>query len=259
MKKSKKNSGWGCFTIILCMLALFSCNSGSQNTQNEDPTTLAASSTKHYQSVSESSYNINLNNTEGISETTEPSKTNKYASDKNTTTEETTSTIIKIEAPPETLSAPEVKNTQTYNTITESASADMVWISQTGLNYHCKKDCGNINSDTVQEISLENAKSQGLDACSNCFSIPDSEAVPSEETTPEPLPEPEPLSEPETESTEEYIPPAENGFSDMVWISATGSKYHSINNCGNMNPNKAKQIPLQEAIDRGMDACSKCH
>ena len=27
----------------------------------------------------------------------------------------------------------------------------------------------------------------------------------------------------------------------MVWLSATGEKYHSINNCGNMNPKKSRQ------------------
>lgn len=44
----------------------------------------------------------------------------------------------------------------------------------------------------------------------------------------------------------------------MVWQSATGSKYHSINNCGRMNPDKATQITLDEAISRGLERCSKC-
>ena len=44
----------------------------------------------------------------------------------------------------------------------------------------------------------------------------------------------------------------------MVWKSATGSKYHSINNCGNMNPNKATQITEEQAINQGLGKCSKC-
>lgn len=44
----------------------------------------------------------------------------------------------------------------------------------------------------------------------------------------------------------------------MVWLSATGSKYHSIPDCGNMNPNNARQVSRSSAEARGYDACSKC-
>ena len=44
----------------------------------------------------------------------------------------------------------------------------------------------------------------------------------------------------------------------MVWQSETGSKYHSINNCGRMNPSKAVQITETEAINKGLGPCSKC-
>ncbi len=44
-----------------------------------------------------------------------------------------------------------------------------------------------------------------------------------------------------------------------VWVSATGSKYHSIPDCGNMNPNKASKITLSEAQSRGLEPCKKCH
>ncbi|MEG1482703.1 ComEC/Rec2 family competence protein [Clostridium sp.] len=43
-----------------------------------------------------------------------------------------------------------------------------------------------------------------------------------------------------------------------VWLSETGSKYHSINNCGRMNPNNATQVSLSEA-QKSYDACSKCN
>lgn len=45
----------------------------------------------------------------------------------------------------------------------------------------------------------------------------------------------------------------------MVWKSATGSKYHSIPNCGKMNPNKAVQITVEQALSQGLEACSKCY
>lgn len=45
----------------------------------------------------------------------------------------------------------------------------------------------------------------------------------------------------------------------MVWLSATGEKYHNKPDCGNMNPNKARQVTLSEAKRRGYGACSKCY
>lgn len=45
----------------------------------------------------------------------------------------------------------------------------------------------------------------------------------------------------------------------MVWISATGSKYHSIPNCGRMNPANAYQMSLSDAQANGYGRCSKCH
>lgn len=44
----------------------------------------------------------------------------------------------------------------------------------------------------------------------------------------------------------------------MVWLSATGEKYHSIPDCGRMNPAKARQVSLTDAQAAGYDACSKC-
>ena len=52
--------------------------------------------------------------------------------------------------------------------------------------------------------------------------------------------------------------PAADSQEEMVWISATGSKYHSIPDCGNMNPDKAYQEPLSQAQAQGYEACKKC-
>ena len=51
-----------------------------------------------------------------------------------------------------------------------------------------------------------------------------------------------------------YLPPG-----TLVWLSATGEKFHEQNNCGNMNPNKARQVTVEEAISRGYEACENCY
>lgn len=43
-----------------------------------------------------------------------------------------------------------------------------------------------------------------------------------------------------------------------VWLSATGSKYHSYDHCGNMNPKKATKVTLEKAKSLGKTACSNC-
>ncbi len=87
------------------------------------------------------------------------------------------------------------------------------------------------------------------------------EETPTEATTTEvPTTEPpieattEPPTEPQTEATTEP-PTLSAGY---CYKTATGSKYHSINNCGNTNPNKTTRITIEEAINLGLDACKKC-
>lgn len=45
---------------------------------------------------------------------------------------------------------------------------------------------------------------------------------------------------------------------DTVWLSAENAKYHSINNCGQMTPDKAYQVSLEQAISEGYEKCDKC-
>ncbi len=44
----------------------------------------------------------------------------------------------------------------------------------------------------------------------------------------------------------------------LVWLSATGEKYHKIQKCGNMDPTRAKQVSLTEAIRLGYAPCDNC-
>lgn len=45
----------------------------------------------------------------------------------------------------------------------------------------------------------------------------------------------------------------------QVWIPASGKKYHSKNNCGTMNPDKASQVTKQMAESKGYTACKNCY
>ena len=62
----------------------------------------------------------------------------------------------------------------------------------------------------------------------------------------------------ETSAPEPEVAQADPGDENMVWLSATGSKYHSINNCGRMNPSKAYQVTESAAIAQGYEKCQKC-
>lgn len=50
-----------------------------------------------------------------------------------------------------------------------------------------------------------------------------------------------------------------NDSGGMVWLSETGEKYHSIPDCGRMNPNKARQVTKSAAEASGYEPCSKCY
>lgn len=45
----------------------------------------------------------------------------------------------------------------------------------------------------------------------------------------------------------------------MVWLSETGKKYHNKPNCGNMNPNNARQVTLSEAQRNTDGPCKNCY
>ena len=55
-----------------------------------------------------------------------------------------------------------------------------------------------------------------------------------------------------------YLPLPDASGGDMVWIPADGEKYHSIPDCGRMNPNTATQVSNSSAEAMGYNACSKC-
>lgn len=62
----------------------------------------------------------------------------------------------------------------------------------------------------------------------------------------------------ETSAPEPEVSQADPGGGRLGWLSATGSKYYSINNCGRMNPSKAYQVTERAAIAQGYEKCQKC-
>ena len=92
--------------------------------------------------------------------------------------------------------------------------------------------------------------------------------TPDPEPTPEPTPEPEPTPVPTPEPTTQDITVKVAGTDrtvtlspdTIVWKSATGSKFHSHNDCGTMNPNKATQVTVKDAVDKyHLSACENCY
>lgn len=49
-----------------------------------------------------------------------------------------------------------------------------------------------------------------------------------------------------------------SGSNATVYLPASGKCYHSKNNCGRMNPSKARAVTEQQAISQGYSRCSKC-
>ena len=78
-----------------------------------------------------------------------------------------------------------------------------------------------------------------------------------------------PLAPPDFENAQEVVEedsesthiPAENeaGLNMTVWLPQTRNRiYHSINNCGRMNPDRATAITREYAHSIGYQACSRC-
>jgi competence protein ComEC len=93
-------------------------------------------------------------------------------------------------------------------------------------------------------------------------------ATPTPKPTPKPTVKPtakptvkattRPTAKPTTKPKVTATPKPSDNQSSMVWLSATGSKYHRIPNCGRMNPSRARQVSLETAKRQGYGACKNC-
>lgn len=84
---------------------------------------------------------------------------------------------------------------------------------------------------------------------------PDSTASGSPAVVPAPVPVPTPAPA-ESSSAAETIEEPEPQEA-MVWVTATGSKYHGRPNCGNTK--SASQVPISRAIAMGLEPCKRCY
>lgn len=116
---------------------------------------------------------------------------------------------------------------------TYAATADTkVSVSTADFQYH-QKNCKLLGADKF-ECALSDAVAVGFTACAKCKAPK--------------------LDVAKTAANNKSV-----ASGDKVWLSATGQKYHKINNCGKMNPNTARQVTLEEAKSLGMEACKKCY
>lgn len=97
---------------------------------------------------------------------------------------------------------------------------------------------GHPDPDTIEKLDSVEAQIFRTDLQGNIIAISDGETI-SWNTEP---------------SNGEVV----NEIETQVWLSATGSKYHSRNNCGNMNPDTARQVTESDAISQGYEKCKKC-
>ena len=106
-------------------------------------------------------------------------------------------------------------------------------------------------------VSMEGEAEEKAEAPSTPTVTPTSTPMPTVAPTSTPTPTVAPTSTP----TPTVVPtPTEKPVVDvMVWLPATGEKYHNKNNCGRMNPSKARKVTKSEAERRGYEPCSKCY
>ena len=81
-----------------------------------------------------------------------------------------------------------------------------------------------------------------------------------EPTTEEPTTEEPTTEEPTTEETVPAIPPTQaptTEYVEQVWVNDSGEKYHKRSDCSGMKG--AYQIPKDQAINMGKEACKKCY
>lgn len=121
-----------------------------------------------------------------------------------------------------------------------------------------------IVEEETEAVEEETIVEEEAEVISNLMDDTEEVVADIDKSTPEPTPEPEPPQpEPEpivvvTEPAPAPAPEPQSTPAGMVWLSATGSKYHSINNCGKMNPSKARQVTESEALAQNMEKCDKC-
>jgi len=120
-------------------------------------------------------------------------------------------------------------------------------------------ESGSSNAVVSEELVVEEKAEERVEVTSTPSPILSETESPTEvlTSTPTPTPSPSPTELP----TPTIAPtPTPKPVADvMVWLPATGEKYHNKNNCGRMNPDKARQVTKSEAERLGYEPCGKCY
>ena len=129
-----------------------------------------------------------------------------------------------------------------------AASGDTtVYITKTGECYH-SDGCSSLSKSKI-ETTLENASGK-YRPCSKCNPpIIDKASTESDSIN---------KGASAKDAIKDNIVDNTDTTEKQVYLSATGKCYHSKNNCGNMNPDKATKVSLSEAEAKGKTKCSKC-
>lgn len=127
------------------------------------------------------------------------------------------------------------------------------YISSKNRYYHLDGLCSELNTRAYYAVDVNTAVDAREDPCPVCAANvlpPEILNVKRASLTPEPV-QPEPI--------EEVLPNIEiSNDEKYVWVSKTGSKYHSTSLCSNIDVKNAKYISLSEAKSQGKTPCSNC-
>ena len=118
---------------------------------------------------------------------------------------------------------------------------------------------GNSNAVVSEERVVEEKAEEQVEATSTPSPIPSETESPTEVLTSTPTPTPSPSPTELPTPTIAPTPTPKPVVDVMVWLPATGEKYHNKNNCGRMNPDKARQVTKSEAERLGYEPCGKCY
>lgn len=126
-------------------------------------------------------------------------------------------------------------------------------------------ESGSSNAVASEELVVEEKAEERVEATSTPSLVPSPTPTvipsPTELPTSTPTVAPTSIPSPTEVPTPTIAPtPTPKPVVDvMVWLPATGEKYHNKNNCGRMNPDKARQVTKTEAERLGYEPCGKCY
>lgn len=129
-----------------------------------------------------------------------------------------------------------------------NTNGDLSFIATEEGNYKIYITCGDVKSNTLT-FTIEDKEAKKQAELEKQKAAEEAQQKAEEEAAAQAVSEAEAQKQSEAQSQE----PQE----EMVWVSNTGSKYHSRSSCSGMN--NPSQVPLSQALAMGLEPCKKCH